>query len=73
MSPNDSWRVSRPPMAPGGLPVIPWERSCGILGVIVGALLMFVGLSWGASGRGGGCSLVRLCYSVLTCGARVRS
>ncbi len=54
MSHNDSRRVSRPPMAPGVLPETPFERSCGTLGVLVGALLMFVGLSWGASGRVGG-------------------
>ncbi len=56
MSPNGSRRVSRPPMAPGVLPATPCERSCGTLGVLVGALLMLVGLFWGA--------LVRLCCSL---------
>ena len=41
------------PTVPGVLPEAPCERSWCTLGVLVDALLMLVGLSWGASGRDG--------------------
>ncbi len=38
-------------MVPGILLEIPWECSCGILGMLVDALLVFIEFSWGISGH----------------------